>query len=437
MASIDYLDAFQAILSLIVIVAIGYLCGAIKMFGIKEASSIWRTIHLVAMPGLLFRQIGIHRLTLDTWKPFFVALLVQITIHLLLVIIIFAFPFEAKRLRFLQTIFSVTYINHIYFGYPLLQVIFGDDFTFVAAFSVIVQFFIQVPLHSFLVFKPPTHDHDTPDSNIENHSGEEGELEMEDGIDHGSGNPINPIAPERPNPVDAENPNQQSNGSDTARPISPSTTEHESGSNDSSPSPENQSSNVSVDVEEHESESEEQESISLPSEVEESDEGHVAKPPTKWTALLWTVVTPINICTILGIIWSATKWTMPVFLDCVVTDLEKCVMAAGLFCIGVFMWEHPVTGCNWPEVLLYLLIHYFVIPFIAMFWGWVLHLSNQMVRICTLIHVMPTSLTGYIMTINCGYGMQTASFTFFYSNVLFVLIGFLWVVLFNESKLFD
>ena len=67
---IDYGDAIQAILANYIVIAIGYYCGTIKLFGVKHASAIRKIVFTIAMPALLFRQIGNSSLTLHDWHPF-------------------------------------------------------------------------------------------------------------------------------------------------------------------------------------------------------------------------------------------------------------------------------------------------------------------------------------------------------------------------------
>lgn len=371
---ISYTDAIQVALAIYIVAGLGFMCGGVKTFGLKEASAIRRIVYKIAMPALLFRQIGRRSLTLQDWHPFLNELLVQATVHLIFAAFCFAIPFKEKRVTFLQSLFACTYTNFIFFGYPMVNVLFGEGYTFIPSMLNIVQFVFVIPLHTFLVYSVPTE----PASEAKHTSEAEGsEIELEE-----KGGPITAIE-------DHEHP-------------------------EPSPSASEESSSA-------------EESLAEPAEAR----------PSRAATVLWTIVTPMNVCIVLGIVWSATVWEFPVFLDTFLLDLEKAVMGAGLFSIGVLMWEHPFTRFNVPVVVLYMLLHFVVVPLISALWAWVVGMDTYMAKVCTFAHTMPPALVGYIMAVSCGYGMKAASFTFFWSNLVFIVVVVAWVAVFNETGLFD
>ena len=385
---IEYSDAVQAILANYAIVIFGYACGAAKLFGLKDASAVRRIVFKISLPALIFRQIGRRQLTLDDWQPFLNELLVQATIHLVLAIFCFAIPFKNKRLTYLQALFALSYTNLIFFGYPIVQVLFGNDQTYIPCMMNIVQFLFVIPFHSFLIYGSKESESES-ESNASHHDNDSGSgIELEE-AEH-MGGPITKVE-------------EENDGETPAAPAKPAEKAPEQPSTES----------------DHEEESESE------------------KPPTRAKAVLWTLVTPLNVCAVLGILWSATKWTMPMFLDQFANDLEKAVMGAGMFSIGLFMWEHPLCNFNIPLVGMFLVLHFVASPLISALWAWAVGMDKLQAKVCTLSRSMPSGLMGYIMSINCGYGMKTASFTFFWSNVFALIVLICWVVVFNELKLFD
>lgn len=375
---IEYTDAVQALLANYVVILFGYVCGATKLYGLKDASALRRIIFKIALPALVFRQIAQRRLTLDDWQPFLNELLVQGTIHILLAIVCFALPFKDKRLTYLQALFALCYTNFIFFGYPVIQVLFGDDHTYIPSMMNIAQFVFVLPFHTFLIY----HKDEASEKSEQNENDSSGmELEETKPTD----GPVIPVKEGDDEQPHTEEPDQNN-------------------------TPEN-------------------------SHQEEESESENA--PTRGKAVLWTLVTPLNVCACIGVVWSATKWTLPVFLDTFANDLEKASIGAGLFSIGLFLWEHPFCHFNVPLVATFLVMHFVANPLISALWAWVLHLDKLQAKICTLSRAMPSGLFGYIMSINCGYGMKTASFTFFWSNVFALLVILAWIAVFNELKLFD
>lgn len=375
---ISYTDAVQIILAVYLVAGLGYMCGGTKMFGVKEASAIRRIVYKIAMPALLFHQIGMRTLTLNDWHPFLNELLVQATVHLLFAAFSFALPFKDKRLTYLQSLFACTYTNFIFVGYPVIQVLFGEDQTYIPSMMNIVQFVFVVPLHTFLIYGTPTDTNsDAPHtSDHHSHCEEEGEMELED-----KGHAITPVE----------------------------------GVAD----------------------------VTCEEEEEEDRESHTDEPQpqrettSRWKTVMGNTITPMNVCIVLGIIWSATVWDFPLFLDTFLLDLEKAVMGAGMFSIGVLLWEHPFARFNIPVAVLYMVLHFVVIPLISALWAWVVGMDNRTARICTFAHAMPPGLIGYIMSVNCGYGMKTASFTFYWSSLLCIFVLMIWVAVFNTTGLFE
>lgn len=392
MVKIDYLDALQVEVCVIVIVALGYLCGGIKMFTGKEALSMRRTIFLIAMPGLVFREIAIHKLNLNDWHPLFNGILVQITVHIIYVLIVLIFRPKSKKYVLISMLYSTSYMNFIFFGYPIIQVLFGDHYVHIPTIQFLVLHFICVPLHTFLSF----------DSNERSES-ESVSAELEDEtnnpIDKASGLPIYPVN-------DKSNENEQTTKEDD------SVEEVSIDENNDGPSNDTESENI-----------------------QNSKEKFKDRHPKIW-AVLWSIITPSNVCAILGIIWSATGVDLPVFLNDFANDLEKATLASGLFTCGVLMWEHPFFGCSLVKIMLTLFVHYVIIPLISLFWNKICKVDSITATINVLVHSMPAALIIYPQSFNSGWNMSTVSFSFFWSILLFLPMFILWVIALNEINIF-
>lgn len=406
MPKIDYIDTLQACLCVMVIVALGYLFGGLKVFGITEAFSMRRTIYLICLPGLLFREIALHKLNLHDWQPFFNGLLTQATIHIVYVLISFIGPFKDKLKTFLSFLYSTSYINIIFFGYPIVQVLYGNDYVYIPAMHNLVQLFFCIPIHTVLSL------YITKDPPPDEHDGHHEEDMLEEGIQRENDGPIHPVETNQ----SASATSQQDEGTTTQDQVEQVTA--------------NEDSDESVEEPYYDSDS---------SQTQNDDHKKKKKScftPRQW-AIFWSIVTPSNICSILGIIWSATGWTMPAFLHDFVYDIEKATMAAGLFTCGIFMWEHPFFGCNAWKLTLALFVHFIIIPLISMFWGWVCKVDETTGTINVLLHAMPVALVGYAMSLQTGQAMKIASFSFFWSILLSLPLTMLWVLVFNKLDIFS
>ncbi|OHT12576.1 Auxin Efflux Carrier family protein [Tritrichomonas foetus] len=438
---ISYIDTIQVLLSTFTVVGLSYFTSFLKLFNVQEISTLRRTIFLVAMPGMIFHRIALREISYETWQPLIHAICTQATLHLLILIVVYCIPSGNKFVMFLQSIFSCTYSSFFY-AYPIIQILYGNDYLFIPVVASIVHFLIMNPLHTILIFKEDTNE----DHSLSDHQNEEDELE--DGIEDGAGGPIHPV--ETTITKEADNANKiPKSGSDNSldeTSIQPKDPEQPQINSSQKINKLRRSSSISeiLTVTEFEQPETYDYPDELDSSVEEIYEDEVVAVSTKekpkkllWKSFLFSLLSPLNICTLIGLIWSIPHWDMPLFIEKFVNYLEVAVPATGLACIGVFLWEHPFFGCNWLEVGIYLCVHFIVLPILAAIWAWILKLDKTMASIVTLINVAPASLTGYVMTINCGYGMKSASFTFFWSNLLFIPVFMIWVLAINKIHLFD
>lgn len=345
----NYGEACQVILALIVIIAVGYLCGGIKMFKEEDAMAMRDVLFMLVVPGLLFRQIGLQKLTIESWHPFLNELLTQLTIHAIVAIICFAFPFKNKMRTFVSTLYASSYKNYVFMAYPMVQIVFGNSYTHIPTMMGVVQYFILIPIHSILTC-------------LLRRSSERG----------------------------------------------------------NEPGPSKSVVKLGFDV----------------GSDEKTREFHPMEDKSLFQSIIWKVVNPMNICIILGIIWSATSWKMPLVLDSVASYLEKAVMAAGLFVIGVLMWNHCLFGCNWLMLVVFLLVHFVAIPAVSALWSWLLKVDRTTAVVATWSHVVPPGLMAYGMIQEGGFREKLSSFVFFWSNVVSVVFLILWIVVFNEAGLF-
>lgn len=420
---------------------LGAVSSYIKMFGIDDASIIRKIDYLICVPGMFFRRIGLRKLNYHDWKPFIIECLIQASLHIILLVLVLFHSPSARRKKYLESLFSNCYANLVIAGYPFVRALYGDDYLYVPVFANIVTTFILVPLHTLLIYPIPKEEHETEEKYVE-----EEEDELEDGIEVGSGSVYNIKVDKHGNPngdskddekekQDQEKFAEEEDEEDDDEEINIKLDDH--GNPTNVPSKKKKKNKKSSKKATKKNKDKTKNSKSNNNDNGAANDQKKRKPPnTWWKAFLWALITPANVCIILGIIWSAIPVSMPIFLDSTSGYLEKAVMGAGLFAIGIFMWEHPFHECPWQPVLVNMFFRFVFIPLIAALWSWVLKADKIVCQIMVFIHSMPTALIGYAMTLSAGFGMKTASFTFYWSNLLFLPALFLWCVVIREAGLF-
>ena len=455
----DYLDTFQVALSIVVIVAIGILCGWRRLFSIAQASEIRKTLNLICIPGLIFRQIARNPLKLHTWQPFFNGILVQITIHIIYAIICFSFPFKNKSKRFIEISCATTSADFIYYSLSLARFIYGDtsDYEYIPAFHSLTHFFLLIPFYTLLSYVFTKVDKDSreeaepvyyptnqgDDSSKSSNDGEEDEVELEEGIETGPSAPVNPINNDKIKSMKEENLSIGNFQSKSDVEIDPESNENIRLEEKKSSDPKsnnfdsingNISENTEKDIEKIDTSNDDEKDEIGNEDSDESDNPDSVS--LKW-AIFKTYVNPITICAVLGIIWSATGVKMITFLEETSNTLQKATLGAGLFVVGLFMFHHPFIKFNIPRVILYIFIHYFIIPSISILWSYILKIDSTQAIINALSHVAPLGIFGSFLAQNTGYKMKCVSYTFFWSNVVFLPIFMLWILFLKEVTIFS
>ncbi|KAK8885187.1 hypothetical protein M9Y10_044316 [Tritrichomonas musculus] len=453
----DYLDTFQVALSIVVIVAIGILCGWRRLFTSAQASEIRRALNLICIPGLIFRQTARSSPTLHTWQPFFNGLLVQLTIHIIYAIICFSFPFKNKSKRFMEISCATTSADFIYYSLSMTRFMYGEnDYEYIPSFLSLVHFFFLIPFYTILSYvftkvdKASTDDEDAvepayyqtqPDELSKSNDNEEDEVELEEGIEAGPAAPVNPINNDIVATSSQALETVSLDDNQTKSQLEIDDESHENIYFDSKKSDSNNNSLESIDDNKSESNDVDNENVNFQDEEqkEKSDNDNHANPDTislKWAAFS-TLVNPVTVCAVLGVIWSATRLGMVTFLEETSNTLQKSVLGAGLFIIGLFMFYHPFIKFNIPRVILFISIHYIIIPFISIFWSYILKLDSTQAIVIALSHVAPLGIFGSVLAKNTGYKMKCVSYTFFWSNVMFLPIFMCWVFLLKEVTIFS
>ena len=352
---------------------------------------------------MIFREVGQNGLVLDDWFPLFIAVLVQIFMHIVLILGTFGTK-NTKLFHYIQGCLSTVYYNASFYAIGIIQVVYGIEYCHYIIYMIIANSIIVFPFHEFLFYacheavpELSTDDendlqahHDKEENHSDRHELEFSEVESE------------------------KTDERESNASDD---------EHHNANNA-----------TKIELDENASENSQSIPDPLPADVRER-KGQKHRDPL-WKVILLAFCTPSNVCLLLGIIWNLTGWTMPVFLDTFTYDHEKALVSVGLFAIGAFMWNHPFFGGKPLEIIIFFVLHSFVMPAFALALCILFHLDSKISIIIILTHAMPCDVQGYSKALKYKMKLLSPTFTFFWNNLLVIPVLMLWVVFLNETNLF-
>jgi len=416
---LNYLDSFQNFLAGYVVVAIGYLCSFFNMFNIKQISAVRRVFYLTAIPGMMFYQIGKTDPSKKVWSPLLIAFLVQVTLHVIFAIVSWVFPFSNHKKRFLSLLFAIVHSDFLMFGSPLAQYLWDStNYISVAVISSVCESFLITPIHLILTYNQ------TKLEGFSDSSDEVSEYESEDYNNNNNNN----------------NESIRSNFSQTGLDIHL----HPDGNSDTPNDQQSSTQNANENQEENTTEKKKNTLATSPlftfreyvetNKMEERKNSLLLFETSFKRHFIFSFVNATNVTTVIGIIWSFCPWGMFKLIDEFAGDLSKAVAGVGLFCIGCFMWEHPFAGCNWIEVIIYFILHSFGVPFLSMLFCYLLKIDKDISKVIVLMHSMPVSLTGYLLGKTSGVEMESASFTWFYTNLLALPLQMIWAAIINNIK---
>ena len=152
--------------------------------------------------------------------------------------------------------------------------------------------------------------------------------------------------------------------------------------------------------------------------------------------LLSIITNPIIIGNIIGFIWSGIGWTFPTFLTSFSTFLGDEVLGICLICVGGFIAQNSIMACNWLKFAICIIGRHIICPLTALLYSWGLGLSNKMIRQCTLMALMPTGTTSFLMSSLNGIGPGVSSTMIFWSTILCVPFLILWIFVLDQLHLF-
>jgi predicted permease len=157
-------------------------------------------------------------------------------------------------------------------------------------------------------------------------------------------------------------------------------------------------------------------------------------PPPPWRRALLALASPVCIAFVLGIAWAATPWNMLRFMTVFVGDLERAVVASGLFAAGVFCRENRWAGSTEKAaVILTILVHAIGMPILAGGWCFALGIGGDVAKAIVLMNAAPMAWSALVDADDA----DAAPFAFVWGSVLAMPVTMMWVAVLNFSHLFE
>lgn len=149
-----------------------------------------------------------------------------------------------------------------------------------------------------------------------------------------------------------------------------------------------------------------------------------------------SIKTPLVLGALIGLIWSCTTLTAPIFLVKVASTIGNVVVVFSLLCIGSFLEKNSIIACSWSELVICLGIRFVFAPIIALLWCIAIGVSGTLGRQCTVLSSMPLSTVAYILATSTGFGEGATSSMVFWTVILVVPLIMLWFYIFDSTGLF-
>ena len=139
---------------------------------------------------------------------------------------------------------------------------------------------------------------------------------------------------------------------------------------------------------------------------------------------------------ILGIIWSLTTLTLPIYLDRLLSTFQSCVVGCALFCVGGLLSTFSILGCSWLEFILGMLFRFIIMPLFTCIYSYAIGLSGVETRQC-LVMVLVTSssaCSSISLAANIKPGVSTTMIL--WSTIFFIPFIMAWLSVLDALNLF-
>lgn len=404
---ISYTDSLQVAFVIFAGLLVGLIAGVLKLGSSYDYYHLRRMIFHIMMAGTMFYSIGNSELNKTTWMTLAHALIVQCFMH---IIALFYSAIYSKgkqfMVRFIEVSIAICESDYFAFGYPVVINLFSSNLLPHVVITLFVQYLIVYPFHFILCF------YFVPD------------------FEYLYANRKAPVDP-APKKEEAQEENK-----DDGNKLS-SVDEESSTDGDATETivlkevdgkmVETKEEKVEDNVDEKETKGD-VENQKADEQEDVSEAVNSKKLRIRW--ICSKIFSALNVCAVLGIIWSCIPVTMTTFLD----NLEKPIVACLYYSFGIFLWHHSFKGPDVADLLVGIIAHYFVQPFLAIGVAKALSMDKEITRMLAMTYTAPTSQWGHQLSLNAGFGESMISYTMYWTYNLCVPILMIWTAIVNNLK---
>lgn len=144
--------------------------------------------------------------------------------------------------------------------------------------------------------------------------------------------------------------------------------------------------------------------------------------------LVSVLVNPIMVAIVAGFIFSATKWTLPIFLNTFCEYSGNAVTPLAAFAIGVFMYQKlPLEKTLWLSIVLDLVVKFFVMPLLVMPFLLAMGIEGIPRQMGVLMAALPIALSCYVLSVRYRRNEQHAALLVILTTILILPTQLMWI----------
>ena len=426
---ISYTDGIQAVLVGWVAVAIGYIGAISKLFNSKNVFSIKKIVQLASIPCMIFYYTGNSKLNTWTYSPLLNSFLTLLSMSLITIIIYYIIPGKHNPIGLMHNLLATVFPETAPYGFALIEPLFGSKYLHLPSILILINCLICGPLFSLLL----NYIHDVHPSDFDSDSSSNSNSEQNLSNSSNSSSLDNDGNPKHISRQIQDNQNRANND------IEETHDNEEMHDNEEINNQNNNANNANNNTNQENNENYENHENNenhILSNIQTNPEQKKAEKPF-WNKVLWKFISPALVCFILGIIWSATGWEMLLFMTSFSNDLMRSIQASLFFCIGSYMYDQKFFGVKWYTLLIFIIVHAIILPLLSLLWGYLLNMDKTVCKACVLAHASPISLDAYHIMREAQLDYGAPSYAFLYTHLISPIVFFLWIVVFNTTKVLD
>lgn len=147
---VDYTNVIYSGVSIIVEIAIGFVCFKAKVFSEASISNLNNFLVNICYLPLIFRAIAVRDLKTLSFMPFVVAIVSVTALAILMLVVFLIRGFKNNFYMYLSTLLPVAYVNYLIIGLPIFKSMWGESENAMVAVQNLSGDLFVVPIYLIL-----------------------------------------------------------------------------------------------------------------------------------------------------------------------------------------------------------------------------------------------------------------------------------------------